>query len=127
MSKDKPRIAVLGFAIEYNRVSPVSTAEDFESDADIRGNRIVTEARSGASITLPDLPGFFAEMDKSGPWTPVPLRVALAQPGGPVEQGFFGDLLTELGSGLKAALPVDGVFVACHGAARWPATVICSK
>jgi hypothetical protein len=56
-------------------------------------------------------------MDKSGPWTPVPLRVALAQPGGPVEQGFFKGLLAELGSGLKAALPVDGVFVACHGAA----------
>jgi len=117
LSKDNPRIAVLGFAIECNRFSPVSTAQDFEDDADIRGNRIVTEARSPASITLPDLPGFFAEMDKTGPWTPVPLRVALAQPGGPVEEGFFKGLLSELGSSLKAALPVDGVFVSCHGAA----------
>ena len=117
MSKDNPRIAVLGFAIECNRFSPVSTAQDFEDDADIRGNRIVTEARSGASITLPDLPGFFAEMDRTGPWTPVPLRVALAQPGGPVEEGFFKGLLAELAASLKAALPVDGVFVSCHGAA----------
>ena len=117
MSKDNPRIAVLGFAIECNRFAPVSTAQDFEDDADIRGNRIVTEARSAASITLPDLPGFFTEMDRTGPWTPVPLRVALAQPGGPVEEGFFKGLLAELGSGLKAALPVDGVFVSCHGAA----------
>ena len=43
--------------------------------------------------------------------------MALAQPGGPVEEGFFKGLLAELGSGLKAALPVDGVFVSCHGAA----------
>src|ERR1700751_6113677 len=100
MSKDNPRIAVLGFAIECNRFAPVSPADDFQQDVDIRGNQIVSEGRAAASITLPDLPGFFAEMDRSGPWTPVPLRVALAQPGGPVEEGFFKGLLTELGSSL---------------------------
>ena len=52
MSKDNPRIAVLGFAIECNRFSPVTTAADFQQDVDIRGNQIVSEARSGASITL---------------------------------------------------------------------------
>ncbi len=115
--KDNPRIAVLGFAIECNRFSPVATAEDFANDVDIRGNRIVTESRSGASITLPDLPGFFTEMDRTGPWTPVPLRVSQAQPGGPVEANFFKAFLAEVGAGLRAVLPVDGVFVSCHGAA----------
>src|SRR5499426_4396505 len=117
LSSDNPRIAVLGFAIECNRFSPVTTAADFQQDVDIRGNQIVSEARSGASITMPDLPGFFAEMDRSGPWTPVPLRVALAQPGGPVEQGFFQDFLREIEAGLRAALPLDAVFVSAHGAA----------
>jgi len=117
LSKDNPRIAVLGFAIECNRFSPVSTAEDFEHDVDIRGNRIVAEGRSAASITLPDLPGFFAEMDRTGPWTPVPLRVSQAQPGGPVAEGFFREFLAEIEAGLKSVLPVDGVFVSCHGAA----------
>ena len=117
MSKDNPRIAVLGFAIECNRFSPISTAEDFETDVDIRGNRIVTEGRAEASITLPDLPGFFTEMDRSGPWTPVPLRVSQAQPGGPVEESFFKGFLAEIAAGLKSVLPVDGVFVSCHGAA----------
>ena len=51
MSRENPRIAILGFAIECNRFSPVSTAEDFQQDVDIRGNRIVAEARSAASIT----------------------------------------------------------------------------
>ncbi len=117
MSRDNPRIAVLGFAIECNRFAPVTTAEDFEHDADIRGNRIVSEARSGKSITLPDLPGFFTEMDRTGDWTPVPLRVALAQPGGPVEENFFKAYLAEIEASLKSVLPVDGIFVACHGAA----------
>jgi microcystin degradation protein MlrC len=117
LSKDNPRIAVLGFAIECNRFSPVSTQEDFETDVDIRGNRIVTEGRAQASITLPDLPGFFTEMDKGGPWTPVPLRVSQAQPGGPVEENFFKGFLAEIESGLGSVLPVDGVFVSCHGAA----------
>ncbi|TAJ25033.1 MAG: M81 family peptidase [Reyranella sp.] len=117
MSKDNPRIAVLGFAIECNRFSPVTTAEDFEQDVDIRGNRIVSEARSGKSITMPDLPGFFTEMDRTGDWTPVPLRVSLAQPGGPVAEKFFKDYLAEIEAGLKSVLPVDAVFVSCHGAA----------
>ncbi len=117
MSRDNPRIAVLGFAIECNRFAPVTTAEDFEHDADIRGNRIVSEARSGKSITLPDLPGFFTEMDRTGDWTPVPLRVALAQPGGPVEENFFKAYLAEIEASLTSVLPVDAIFVACHGAA----------
>lgn len=117
MSKDNPRIAVLGFAIECNRFSPVTTAADFEQDVDIRGNQIVSESRSGASITMPDLPGFFTEMDSTGPWTPVPLRVALAQPGGPVEQSFFQTFLADIAAGLAASGPFDAVFVSAHGAA----------
>ena len=117
MSQDNPRIAVLGFAIECNRFAPVTTAEDFEHDVDIRGNRIVSEARSGKSITMPDLPGFFDEMDRTGNWTPVPLRVSLAQPGGPVEEQFFKAYLAEIEAGLKSVLPVDAIFVSCHGAA----------
>jgi microcystin degradation protein MlrC len=117
VSKDNPRIAILGFAIECNRFAPATTAADFEQDVDIRGNQIVSEARSGASITMPDLPGFFTEMDRSGQWTPVPLRVSLAQPGGPVEESFFRTFLGDIEAGLKAAGPLDAVFISAHGAA----------
>jgi len=117
VSKDNPQIAILGFAIECNRFAPVTTAADFEQDVDIRGNQIVSEARSGASITMPDLPGFFTEMDRTGQWTPVPLRVSLAQPGGPVEESFFRTFLSDIEAGLKAAGPLDAVFISAHGAA----------
>ena len=77
----------------------------------------MSEARSGASITMPDLPGFFTEMDRTGQWTPVPLRVSLAQPGGPVEESFFRNFLSDIEAGLKAAVPLDAVFISAHGAA----------
>ena len=115
---DNPRIAVLGFAIECNRFSPVSTAQDFEDDVDIRGNRIVTEARSEASITLPDLPGFFAEMDRDRPVD----AGADARGAGPARRPGRGAASSRASwprsrASLKSVLPVDGVFVSCHGAA----------
>jgi len=117
MPKNNPRIALLGFAIECNRFSPVSTAADFAADIDMRGEEILIEARKPAPSLLPDTPAFVAEMDKGGPWTPVPLRIALAQPGGPVEQSFFRGIVDEIVAGLKQHAPLDGVFIASHGAA----------
>ena len=116
MSLTPPRIAILGFAIECNRFSPVTTAADFARKVDIRGEEIIRQARSGTCRTTLDLPGFFEQMDRSGPWTPVPLRMALAHPGGPADQRYFDEFLGEIGAGLKDAA-LDGVFVVCHGAA----------
>src|SRR5688572_23741427 len=117
MPAPSPRIAVLGFSIECNRFSPVSTADDFAKRVDIRGAEIVLQARGGPCTATPDLPGFFEEMDRGGPWTPVPLRLAGAQPGGPVDQAYFESLLAEIRQGLKAASPLDGVYIVSHGAA----------
>ena len=117
MPSSSPRIAVAGFSIECNRFSPVTTAADFANRVDIRGDEIVQQARVGPCRSTSDLPGFFEEMDRSGPWTPVPLRVAGAQPGGPVDQSFFDSLLAEIRRGLEAARPLDGVYVVAHGAA----------
>ena len=115
-----PRIAILGFSIECNRFSPVTTAADFGKRADIRADEILRQARAGPCRASPDLPGFFEQMDRSGPWTPVPLRLAAAQPGGPVEQAYFDAFVAEIEQGLAAALSdggLDGVFVVAHGAA----------
>jgi microcystin degradation protein MlrC len=117
MPSTSPRIAILGFAIECNRFSPVTTAADFAAKVDIRGAEILRQARTGPCRTTADLPGFFEQMDRSGPWTPVPLRMILSQPGGPVEQSFFDGFLGEIDAGLRDAGALDGVFVVSHGAA----------
>jgi microcystin degradation protein MlrC len=112
-----PRVAIAGFFIECNRWSPVTTQAMFEQSLDLAGDALAAELRSPAPRLLPDTPGFVAEMDRVGPWQPVPLRMAAAQPGGPVEQAYFEAFADDLAARLTQALPVDAVFVSSHGAA----------
>lgn len=56
-------------------------------------------------------------MKAAGPWQPVPLRMAVAQPGGPVDQGYFDELVADIEARLRAAAPLDAVFISSHGAA----------
>ena len=87
-----------------------------------RGNAWRAARRSPRSparrtaICPAELPGFYARMDATGPWTPVPVLVAAAPPGGPIEQAVFEGFLDEIGRGLAAALPLQGVYIASHGA-----------
>jgi microcystin degradation protein MlrC len=66
---------------------------------------------------LPEMPGFVAAMDAAGPWVPVGIALAMSEPNGPVEHGFFEELLDTIDRRLRAALPVDGVYFCAHGAA----------
>jgi microcystin degradation protein MlrC len=111
-----PRIALLGFSIECNRFAPVATEADFAGRTLLRGEAMVTEARSAAPRMLAELPGFIADMDAAGPWQPVPILLAMAEPNGPVEQAFFDRMMTEWESGLRAAGTLNGVYCVMHGA-----------
>lgn len=108
-----PRIAVLGFSIECNRFAPVAHEADFHILQ--RGAAIVADARAATPRALPEARGFFAAMDASGPWTPVPILLAQAAPNGPVEQKFFERMMAEWRQGL-AAQKLDGVYLVLHGA-----------
>ena len=111
-----PRIAVLGFSIECNRFAPIATEADFQTRTLIGGPALLTEARSPAPRMLGELPGFLAAMDATGPWEPVPSLLAMAEPNGPVEQAFFGHLMLQWEQDLRAAGPLDGVYLVLHGA-----------
>ncbi|ARP81333.1 MlrC family protein 3 [Bordetella genomosp. 8] len=111
------RIALLGFAIESNRYAPVSTREDFVSRAYLAGDELLRDARSPAPRMTPEIPAFVRRMDAAGDWTPVPILFANAESGGPVEHGFFADTLAQFETRLRAALPVDAVYICEHGAA----------
>lgn len=111
-----PRIALLGFSIECNRFAPVATEADFASRTLMRGDAMVADARSAAPHMLGELPGFIADMDAAGPWEPVPLLLAMAEPNGPVEQAFFDRMMAEWDGGLRAAGRLDGVYCVLHGA-----------
>jgi microcystin degradation protein MlrC len=111
-----PRIVVLGFSIECNRFAPIATEADFQTRTLIGGPDLIAEGRSPAPRMLGELPGFLEAMDVGGPWQPVPSLLAMAEPNGPVEQGFFDRLMQRWETDLAAAGPLDGVYLVLHGA-----------
>src|SRR3954470_22786800 len=94
-----PRIALLGFSIECNKFAPVATRADFEQRCYLAGDALLEEARAAAPRMLAETPGFVGAMDTAGPWTPVPILLAMAEPNGPVEHGFFTAMLQEMRQG----------------------------
>jgi microcystin degradation protein MlrC len=117
MSTANPRIALLGFSIECNRFAPVATRAHFEARTYLEGADIVRAARGATPPMLPETPGFVAAMDAAGPWQPVGIALAMTEPNGPVDHGFFTELMATIETRLTAALPVDAVYICSHGAA----------
>ena len=111
-----PRIALLGFSIECNRFAPPATEADFAGRTLLSGAAMLEEARSAAPRMLAELPGFVADMDAAGPWTPAPILLAMAEPNGPVEHAFFAAMMAQWESGLRDAGRLDGVYCVLHGA-----------
>jgi microcystin degradation protein MlrC len=111
-----PRIALLGFSIECNKFAPAATKAHFIARTYLEGDAIIEEARSPTPTMLPETPGFVAAMDTVGPWTPVGIALAMTEPNGPVEHAFFVELLDTITHRLRAALPVDAVYICSHGA-----------
>jgi microcystin degradation protein MlrC len=113
MPEANPRIAICGFSIECNRFAPVATRAHF---AYFAGDEIAAEARLPAPRMLGEIPGFVADMDAAGPWLPVGIAFAAAEPNGPTDHRFFTELLTDIEARLTTALPVDAVYICEHGA-----------
>src|ERR1700728_1388340 len=112
-----PKIAILGFAIESNRFAPVSTRADFVSRCYLAGEELLAESRSLAPAMTPEIPAFVRAMDEAGAWTPAPILFANAESGGPVDHAFFTETCAAFREGLKAAMPLDAVYICEHGAA----------
>jgi microcystin degradation protein MlrC len=111
------RVGICGFFLECNRWSPVTTAKEFAQSLDIAGTDLQEELRRELPRVLPDTSGFVAAMNRSGPWEPVALRLAAAQPGGPADHAYFDSLAIDIEARLRAAAPLDAVFISSHGAA----------
>ena len=110
-----PRIAILGLHLEANSFAPPTLREDFLQQCWEEGEAITRLARIPSHLPS-EIPGFYARMDAKGPWTPVPLIMISAPPGGPIVQDVFLDFLDRVQRRLAAALPVDAVYIASHGA-----------
>lgn len=115
MNKDNPRVAILGFHLESNVFAPVSVEQDFRAQCWEEGEQISTLARQVSHLPS-EVPGFYQRMDQLGKWQPVPLIVIGAPPGGPASAEVWQGFLDSVATRLRAALPVDAIYVANHGA-----------
>ena len=111
-----PRIALCGFQIECNRFAPPAGMEQFRGGW-LEGDGLLADARSETPRNLGEFSGFAAAMDAAGPWQPVPLLFARAQPDGPVTAAAWAAIRERIFTALEAAGPLDGVLCVLHGAA----------
>ena len=113
-----PRIALIGFMLESNAFAPVADEAEFRQKHWIEGHEILRDVRSAAPRDPGGLTGFCRAMDESGPWEPVALAMTTAGASGPAEQGFVDRFVELIEERLRAALPVDGVYIQAHGGCR---------
>jgi microcystin degradation protein MlrC len=112
-----PRIAVGGFMLESNGHSPLATREEFAAQYIAAGDEMRADWESEHPRCPVTTSGFVEKMTATGAWTPVPLYGAMVGASGPVEHGFFLEVLAQIEVRLRAVLPVDGVFLSLHGGA----------
>jgi microcystin degradation protein MlrC len=106
------RIAIAEFKQETNSFVPfVTTVKTFEDQYLHRGEAMLT-AFGNARL---EVPGALDACREAGA-TPLPLLATMAMASGTVERASFDILMNEILERLRAALPVDGVFLALHGA-----------
>lgn len=116
------RIAFARICQESNALSPVpTTLHDFESAHYLAGDALLRAATDG-----PELAGFFKRAELGGfiqavsarkaEIEPVPLLSAWASSGGPLSRACYDTLEGRLLEMLRAAGPIDGLYLALHGA-----------
>lgn len=116
------RIAMARLFQETNALSPVPTeASDF-ARFETHGQQLLEGCRRrGAEIPgiwhHAELTGFCAELRRALPDAiAVPLFSAFAVPGGKLPRPVFDGYVERLVDGLRAAAPLDGVYLVLHGA-----------
>jgi microcystin degradation protein MlrC len=114
------RIAFARIAQESNALSPVATTfEDFAGSHLVEGVALLENCRRRREVPgiyrRVELGGFVRAADRLGVEA-VPVMSAWSAPAGPLTAACFDALRDRLAEGIKRVGPVDGVFLALHGA-----------
>ena len=106
------RVGVMGFIHESNTFSVTPTTyRHFEQISLTRGKGLIERWTGGNH----ELSGFLEAAESNG-LEPVPLVAAFAMPSGAVVRETFEAIAEETINALKAAMPVDGLYLGLHGA-----------
>jgi microcystin degradation protein MlrC len=102
--------------LESNRFAPVTTKVDYLNHVYLVGKEILRDLESADPQLPAEMRGFVSHMNAKCDWVPVPILVGLVEAGGPIDHAFFQHNLEEMKHRLKAAMPVDAVYLCNHGA-----------
>jgi microcystin degradation protein MlrC len=111
-----PTIAILGFALESNRFAPVTRQGSFDTRVWLEGAAVLSDATSDAPRQGAEIPAFLDEIHSRLEARILPILVAGAEPGGPLDETVLQTVLAKVRAGLTSGQPVDAVYVASHGA-----------
>lgn len=117
----KLRIAIGRVAQETNALSPIPTElADFRAMHYLEGAAVLEACRrdrveAPGFLKNAELSGFVQRVAQIGDVELVPTISAWAVPGGPLSPTCFGHLREALVERLRAAGPLDGVFLSIHG------------
>lgn len=110
------RVALLGLLLESNHFAPVTTQDDFLNRVYLAGDEILHELNRPDSRLPAEVLGFRSALDSGCAWQPVPILIGQCESGGPMDHAFYRHTLEDMRQRLRAALPLDGVYIANHGA-----------
>lgn len=110
------RIALLAFQLESNRFAPQTGRAQFDKRCWLQGAEVLEDAASDAPRQGAEIPAFIEEIRNHMAVEFIPILAAGAEPGGPLCQAALEEVLEIVRSGFAQAGPVDGVFIASHGA-----------
>lgn len=112
----KPRVAVLGIFLESNAFCEPFMFDPIKGSMYMSGEQITRDARSPHPRIVKEIIGFYRRMDYLDNWEPVPIIFAGAKAAGSADQTRVTEIIGEIVAGLKAAGPLDAVYIANHGA-----------
>ena len=107
------RVGIAGFLHESNSFSPIPTPYQHFKDTDLTRGKALLERWEGTHHQF----GGFLEGAREFEFEPVPLLATYGIPSAPIPGDSFEELAADLTGALRAALPLDGLLVALHGAA----------
>src|ERR1700754_3932554 len=112
----QPRIGILGIHLESNAFAPVTSEDDFRASCYYEGEAMLAEAAKPAPAMPAEIPGFVEAMNATGPWEAVPILITATEPGGAADAGFIERTLDRMRALLRAAGPLDAIYISNHGA-----------
>ncbi len=110
-----PRVGIFGFFGETTAFHDAILEAEYRWMAYYEGYGFLDDIGNLDKFFLPETRAFVNEMNRTGPWTPVPLLYAVSESGPQLSESHFHNLMAKANELLAKAGPLDGIYISGHG------------